>query len=462
MRPLKDMPRVPFDPASVPDSPVATLPGWSDPVTFRELVEWRRDVHRYPEVGWGEFMATAKIASFFEKLGFDVRVGREFINPEYVLGRNREEVWQYEQMAIEAGIDRKLLTRMGGLTGCIAVFDTGRPGQNYGLRVELDAIKMTEPEDPDHLPFKEGFASVHRGAMHACAHDGHQAVACELARFIIANKARLGGRYTFVFQPGEEGSRGASPIVKSGAVDDIDVMLHGHIATERPLGTVFAAPQKFFCTTKLDFKFTGQQSHAGMLPQTGRNALLAAANTSLLLMALPRHSDGSTRVNVGRLIAGEGRNVVASHALMEVEVRGANERINAELAREAVRRAQGAALSFGVECEYTVMGEASDFVPDESITQMITVCARRARFVEEVEPKVSLNTSDDVTLMMRRVQSHGGRAGYFVVGGAIAEESEHSALDFDERALVTLYDVYTNMIVGLAGSWDNANASASS
>ncbi len=437
----------------VPESPVHALPHWLDSTSYEDLVSLRREVHRYPEVGWGEFMATYRLGELFETLGFTVKVGREFIDPQFVMGRDRDEVFDSEAKAVEDGISSQWLRRMGGITGCLATFDTGRKGQNYGFRFELDAIKMTEPEVAQHIPFREGFSSMRRGTMHACAHDGHQAVAMQLARFIVENKDRLSGRFTFVFQPGEEGSRGASPIVKSGAVDDIDVLLHGHIATDRPFGEVYAAPEKFFCTTKLDFTFEGQESHAGMLPQKGRNALLAAANASLMLMALPRHSDGSTRVNVGRLIAGEGRNVVASHAKMEVEVRGANETINHDLTREAIMRAQGAAMSYGVTCEHTIMGEASDFVPDESLTQMITVCGRRARFVHHLAPRVSLNTSDDVTLICRRVQERGGRAGYFIVGGALPRPHEHSELDFDERALVTLYDIYTNLVIGLSGRW---------
>ena len=289
--------------------------------------------------------------------------------------------------------------------------------------------------------------------MHACGHDGHQAVAFELGRFIVANRDRLTGRIRFIFQPGEEGSRGAYPIVQSGLLDDVDTLLCAHIATDLQAGTVVAAPEKFLCTTKIDFHFEGVQSHAGMQPQLGRNALLAAADASLILMALPRHSDGMTRVNVGTLHAGEGRNVIASHADMEVEVRGENELINRELARDAVTRAQGCAMAFGVKCSYKIMGEAVDFVPDDGIVQMITVCARRARYVSEVIPTVPLNGSDDATLMIRRVQSQGGRAGYFLVGAGLEASHEHAAVDFDERYLVTLYDIFANLVIGLSGNW---------
>ena len=409
-----------------PTSPAGSIPHWIDPVREADLVARRRTVHRTPETGWAEFIATARAAEFFTSLGFKVMVGREFIDPIYVRGRSDTEVSESERLAKAAGVSPVLLQRMGGLTGLCATFDTGRPGKTLAFRVELDALKMDEPADPDHIPYKEGFASERPGLMHACGHDGHQAVAFELGRFIVANRDRLTGRIRFIFQPGEEGSRGAYPIVQSGLLDDVDTLLCAHIATDLQAGTVVTAPEKFLCTTKIDLHFEGVQAHAGMQPQLGRNALLAAADAALILMA---------------------------HADREGEVRGENEAINRELAREAVTRAQGCAMAFGVKMSHKIMGEAVDFVPDDGIVQMITVCARRARYVREVRPSVPLNGSDDATLMIRRVQSQGGRAGYFLVGAGLEASHEHAAVDFDERYLVTLYDIFANLVIGLSGNW---------
>ena len=226
----------------------------------------------------------------------------------------------------------------------------------------------------------------------------------------------------------------------------VDILLCAHLGVDIEDGLVIAAPNKFLCTTKIDFEFAGKPSHAGMQPQIGRNALLAAANAAINVMGLPRHAEGMTRVNVGALHAGEGRNVVPSHATMEVEVRGETAAINRELTDEAFMRARGAAASFGVECRSRIVGEAVDFIPDDSITQFVTVCARRARYCRKIGPTMPYNGSDDGTLLMRRVQESGGRAGYFMVGAALPEHTGEAAVDFDERALVTLYDTYAHLI----------------
>ncbi len=433
------------------------LPHWTDPVSEGDLVDRRREIHRVPETGWNEFVSTARAATILGALGFTVRVGREFLSIDHVRGRNKHEVLEAEKNAHQCGVTATMLARMGGLTGCIATFDTGRPGKHIAIRVELDAIRMTEPTSPEHLPCREGFASIEPGVMHACGHDGHQAVVLELGRFVLANRERLSGRITFLFEPGEEGSRGAYPIVQSGVLDDVDILFCAHISPELPGGVVVPAPEKFLCTTKIDFHFDGKPSHAGLQPQLGHNALLAAANASMMLMALPRHSEGMTRVNVGTLTAGEGRNVVAAHADMEVEVRGENESINRELTEAAVLRAEGAAMAFGCRCSHAILGEAIDFVPDEGIVQMITVCARHACYAEDIVPSVPMNSSDDATLLIRRVQSRGGKAGYFLVGAALppseGRDADRAAVDWQEKYLVTMYGIYVNLLVGLSGNW---------
>lgn len=430
------------------------LPGWVDPVKPEELTEIRRDVHRTPEPGWSEFIATARLAQVFAAAGFKLTYGPEFISPQFVRGRDPDEVERGRLFALQNGVSVEEIRRMGDYPGLVAEWDTGRPGRTVAVRIELDAIAVEEPESISHLPFREGFSSVRRGVMHACGHDGHQAAAIGLARFIAANAERLAGRIKVICQPAEEGSRGAYPILQSGVLQDVDMLFCAHIAPELEFGTVVAAPTKLLSTTKIDFEFAGRASHAGSHPQSGRNALLAAANAAINIMALPRHEDGMTRVNVGQLHAGEGRNVVPSHAWMEVEVRGENAAVNRDLAAEALLRAQGAAMGFGVECRQRIVGEAIDFVPDAALTQLITVCARRARHCGKVVPTWPINSSDDGTLLIRRVQEQGGKAGYFVVGGAFAGNAVQPAVDFDERALVTLYDTWTNLIVALLGNWN--------
>ena len=374
-----------------------------------ELAQIRRDIHQHPELGFDTSRTCGVIATKLSEWGVE-----------------------FDDKLVEGGV--------------IAVVNGNAPGPTVALRADMDALAM--PDESENA-----WRSETSQRCHACGHDGHQAAAIGLAKFIHANAERLCGRIRFICQPAEEGSRGAYPILQAGVLDDVDMIICGHIAPELELGTVVAAPRRLLSTTKIDFEFTGRASHAGSHPQTGRNALLAGAAASLAIMALPRHADGMTRVNVGQLHAGEGRNIVPSHAWMEVEVRGETGEINRDLTAEALTRAQGAAMSFGVECRKRIVGEAIDYQPEASTTQLLTVCARRARGCSKVLPTWNCDYSDDGTLLIRRVQEQGGKGGYFLVGGALSSSALKPAVDFDEAAVITLYDTWANLITAVLGNW---------
>jgi aminobenzoyl-glutamate utilization protein A len=103
---------------------------------------------------------------------------------------------------------------MEGLTGCVAVFDSGRPGPTLGLRFDIDCVNVSETTAADHIPDKEGFASTNPGYMHACGHDGHMSIGLGVAQWLVANRDRLKGRVKLLFQPAEEGVRGARPMAE--------------------------------------------------------------------------------------------------------------------------------------------------------------------------------------------------------------------------------------------------------
>jgi aminobenzoyl-glutamate utilization protein A len=77
---------------------------------------------------------------------------------------------------VEQGGKEEIISRMEGYTGAVAVLDTKREGPTIALRFDIDANDAIEAQDDEHRPFREGFSSVNRGAMHACGHDGHAAI----------------------------------------------------------------------------------------------------------------------------------------------------------------------------------------------------------------------------------------------------------------------------------------------
>ncbi|EAP4303802.1 amidohydrolase [Salmonella enterica] len=420
-------------------------------VNKETLVAWRREFHRYPEPGWGEFVTTARIIELLELMGHQILTGTDIINPQFICGRNPVVVEKAKQAAREHGVDDMQLARIGEYTGCAVVFDTGRPGPTVALRFEIDCVCVQETMRPEHVPNKENFSSTNPGYMHACGHDGHTAIGLGVARWLMENKELpLKGIIKLIFQPAEEGVRGARPVAESGILDDVDYFACGHLGCDIPSGVVVVAPERYLSTLKMDLRFKGEAAHAGMAPHAGKNALLAACNATLQIMSLPTHGEGMTRVNVGMLKGGEGRNVIPAFAEMQIEVRGENEKINNYMTKEALRRAHGVAQSFNVELETEVMGEAVDFVPDEEMSALVASVAQDIPGVKEVRPTMNFNGSDDATLLIKRVQAHGGKAAYFIIGSDLKAGHHQAEFDIDENQLWTGFSMFTGLLKHLS------------
>lgn len=422
-----------------------------EPISQEWLIAKRREIHAWPEPGWCEFVSSARVIELMEKLGFKVLCGYDVINKDFIRGAIKPQIAKFYEAA-QKKVSPEILERMQGVTGVIGVLETGRPGPTIGFLCNLDALPVTESSDPEHAPTKEGFASQIPGYMHACGHDGHQAVLMGLATWLAANKDQLCGTVKLIFEPGEEGSRGGRPIAESGVLDDLDYLYCGHLGCDIPGGEVVTAPEKFLCTTKVDFRFKGTPSHAGMQPEVGRNALMAASTASLALMAIPRHGQGMTRVNVGYMRAGEGRNVIASTAEMQVEVRGETEAINNCMFEEAVARVNGAAAMYGCQAESEVMGEAIDFVKDEEVQNDFAEAAQHAKYCTKISDTMNFNGSDDATVLMRRVQNKGGKAGYVVVGSELKAGHHQAKFEFEEFRLQELFDIYHYLAIKRLGA----------
>jgi aminobenzoyl-glutamate utilization protein A len=310
-----------------------------------------------------------------------------------------------------------------------------RPGPTVALRFDIDALPIQEA-GPPHRPSLEGWASQLPGVMHACGHDGHIAIGLGLAQMLAPRLNRGRGTLKLIFQPAEEGTRGARAVVEAGHLDDVDVFLSLHLGFGIPSGAVALGTHGFLATRKFQVTYLGAPAHAGKEPEAGRNALLAAAQAVLGLHALAQHSEPGVRVNVGKLEAGLAANIVPDRAMMHVELRAPTQQILDVLAARASTLIEGTASAYAaLSSQITLTGEATAAATDPDLATWAAALARSVSLFEEFEMRYSFGGSEDATLMMRRVQERGGRAGYFVLGADLSSPHHTSAFDFDESAL---------------------------
>jgi hippurate hydrolase len=121
-----------------------------------DLREVRRDLHRHPELAYGEKRTASVVAKLLREWGIEVHEG---------IGR----------------------------TGVVGVIAAGDSGKSIGLRADMDALPIQETSGAPH-------ASVHAGIAHSCGHDGHTAMLLCAARYLSETR-RFNGRVHLLFQP---------------------------------------------------------------------------------------------------------------------------------------------------------------------------------------------------------------------------------------------------------------------
>ncbi|XHB99914.1 M20 aminoacylase family protein [Nitratireductor sp. ac15] len=287
-----------------------------------EITEWRRDIHRNPEL----------LFDVHRTAGFVTEKLREFGCEEVVTGL--------------------------GKTGVVGIIH-GRLGNGptIGLRADMDALPMTEMTG-------KPWTSTSPGKMHACGHDGHTAMLLGAAKYLCETR-NFKGRVAVIFQPAEEGGGGGNEMVKEGMMERFAIErvfgMHnlpglpiGQFAT-RP-GPIMAATAEFVITVK------GRGGHAAM-PHTVVDPILAASQIVTALQSIASrnvHPLNSVVVSVTKFHAGDAFNVIPDTVELAGTVRTLKKEVNADAESRmrticaGVAAAHGAAVEIFYDSNYPV------------------------------------------------------------------------------------------------------------
>lgn len=418
-----------------------------------KIIGYRRDFHKYPEAGWTEFRTAALVVEKLQALGYEVKYGAEVVVKEDMMGvPSPEALKEHMARAIRQGANPEIVKNMaGGLTGVVAELKCGE-GPVVALRFDLDANDINEVQDAKHRPYEEGFASENPKVMHACGHDGHVAMGLTVAELLVGMKDDLKGTVRLIFQPGEEGVRGARAMVSAGVVDNVDYIMSAHIGFQaKNLGDIICGTEGFLATTKLDVTYKGVPAHAGAAPEQGKNALLAAATAALNLHSIPRHSKGTSRINVGVLNAGQGRNVVPADAILKIETRGIISEIDEYLVETAYRVIAGAAQMYDVEYTTEIVGGTKSGQSSPEMIAKVKKIAEGMDFFKNIQENSDFGASEDYSHFMSVVQENGGVGTYIMIGANMTAGHHDYHFDFDEASLAPGVELLTRIVVDILG-----------
>lgn len=403
------------------------------------FIAMRRDFHMYPEPGWLEYRSAAKVAARLIELGYDVALGADVLDLDARMGLPGDEIMKAAMdRAVAEGADPELVEKMGyGKTAIVATMKFDDDGPTVAFRADMDSNDVIESNEAGHIPADKGFHSRHDKAMHACGHDTHMTMGLGLAEYVAAHKANYKGTIKLIFQPAEEGVRGAKAMAEAGVVDDVDLMFGMHIGFNENLSNCFACSDHgFLATTKLDAVFHGYSAHAGGSPEKAQNALLAGCTAVLNLQAIARHSRGASRMNVGVFESGTGRNVTPDVAILKLETRGATTEINDYMINRAKTIIKAAAEMHDCTYEITKQGETPAGRISDDLALEVQKIIEPLGIFKEVPFDYSGGGSEDCAYFLNRVIDNGGKATYMVLGSAIKAPHHNPLFDIDEEDML--------------------------
>lgn len=410
-----------------------------------EMISFRRDLHKHAEQGWLEIRTTYKIHEEMAKLDCEIIMGEDLTDKESKMGVPSQDVLDRAYTyAVENGVPKEFADKVKDAnTGLIAIFKNGE-GPTIAMRFDIDALPLFETQTDDHYPKKEGFASVNIGSMHACGHDGHATIGVGVGKILDKFKDSFKGTIKLIFQPAEEGVRGAKSVVKKGHLDDVKYFFSSHIISDENGGgyDLFPGVGGSLATTKLDVEFFGKATHAAASPEKGNNAMLGLGTAIMNIYSIPRHSGGATRVNVGFANAGTGRNIIADHAKFLIETRGATTEVNNYVKDYALNILEGAAKMHNLEYKTFLAGEADSFNSDEDLMEVIRSAAKDLGLNPSPDNKMQSGGSEDVSYMMTRVQENGGLASYMRILTPVSASGHNVSYNFDEQVLTKAASVF--------------------
>jgi len=333
-------------------------------------------------------------------------------------------------------------------TGVTALVRGGRPGPNLLWRADIDGLPL---EEETGLPF----ASEDPGAMHACGHDGHVAIALGIAAALQQARASLAGTVRFAFQPAEERIGGAQKMIEDGVLEEppVERVFGLHILSSVPAGSIAVAPGAVFAAgTHFRIIIRGRGGHASA-PHEAVDPIVVAAHAIVALQTVVSRAvapSDEAVLTIGRLEGGKRGNIIPDQVMMSGTVRTFDRNVEARVLARMDELLRGVTSAWGAtyQFDHSTLPACVNDAECAAIVRRAAV----ALIGEERVGEARLTGSDDMAYFLE------ARPGaYFFLGGGNAARGivypHHSAkFDFDEACLGLGIELGLRVIEEASGS----------
>jgi amidohydrolase len=410
----------------------ADIETWAKPVDGKVL-NWRRDIHQFPELGNREFRTAKLVAEHLKSLGLEVTTGVAH-------------------------------------TGVIAVLKGGKPGPRIALRADMDALPVTESSG---LPFESKqtteFRGQKTGVMHACGHDSHTAILMGVAEAMAKHKADIAGEVLFIFQPAEEGppdgeTGGADQMLAEGIFKSFkpEAVFGLHVFSTLNAGQLgYRSGPLMAASDRFNIVVKGRQTH-GSRPWGGVDPIVAAAEIVTSAQNIVSRRQNLTKqpivVSFGAINGGIRYNIIPDSVELVGTIRTFDDDMRAQAFKDLANVAEHVAAAHGA----TVVAKIPDTVGNPvtvnnpELTARVLPSLKKVAGAEVVEMTLTTG-AEDFAYFAKEVPGF-----FFFVGAtpkgvdASTAPSNHSpqffldesALPLGTRALLQISMDYLNGVQG--------------
>ncbi|MEZ5357827.1 MAG: M20 family metallopeptidase [Candidatus Zixiibacteriota bacterium] len=381
----------------------------------KSIIELRRQLHQYPEIGHQEIKTTARLKKELAGLKLKIHDGH-------------------------------------APTGLWAELETGKKGPVIAVRTDIDALPITEMSG---LPF----ASKYPGFCHACGHDVHMSVLIGTARILTKFKDELCGTVKFLCQPAEEvPPGGAKELIAAGVLKNpaVDAILALHVDPDIPVGHIGMRDGVTMAATfDFDIIIKGRTGHAA-LPHRAIDAITIAAHVvSGMQHIVSRRIDpiDAVAISFGKISGGTVRNGIAESVHIEGTARSLSPTMTKKLPGLIKKAAVNIASGLGGKCEFKPMGMYPLFVSDARVNAHIAETYRELYPKGRVHIVEKVLGGEDFACYLEKVPGAMFRLG--VRNSKIGADKpwHNTAFKVDESAIRVGYTTMASTVARMLAKW---------
>lgn len=278
---------------------------------LNRLINYRRELHMYPEISMKEFETTKRIKSWLEEENIEI---------------------------LDLGLE----------VGVVAEIKGKQEGPTIALRADIDALPINEKTD---LPYTSKIDHV----MHACGHDFHTASILGAAILLHQRREELKGTVRIIFQPGEEIAAGAKQIINAGGMNGVKAIFGMHNKPDLPVGAIGVRQGSLMAAVdRFKIEINGVGGHAGIPHNTIDSIIVAGQLITALQTVVSRNLSAfdNAVVSITKVEAGNAWNVISDEAILEGTVRVFQKEAREKIPQFMKRIVEGIASSFGATAKF--------------------------------------------------------------------------------------------------------------